>query len=186
MKHLAILLLVFFIQGCGAKGPIYGEVQYQRDESKAEVYAYRLKRTVGALDCYEVKLDGEVTGELSNGGYLRREVMPGKHVVSFPVNSARRHFMEVGLEAEAGQTLYVEFNVELNYEQGIPESEIISSPSKYELYQGELMRFYYTVAQVKPDFALDRLPSLRDSSEVSCLATLRHEPVQRKPQIEDR
>lgn len=175
MRILFTVISVAMIFGCAASGPRYSDMSFETTPGLSEVYIYRLNKFVDGGSCYEISIDGKPIGVLGNGGFLRKEISPGKHTVSIPM--VDKNSLELLFDSEESEPVYIQFNVSLSSSSAIPESQIISERADYKNSQGELMNFNNLMAQVNQEYASENIATLKDSFEkVSCMATLRHEP----------
>lgn len=108
--HSFSAALVLSLTGCTASGPIYEEVDVSASENGL-LYVYRERGFAGSGSCYEIFLDDELMGCLRHGGYLWREVAPGKHAVE--VRFSKREVISLVQQAKAGESYYVEYVVKL-------------------------------------------------------------------------
>lgn len=158
--------------GCSASGPKYGEISFERSPGLTEVYIFRLNKFVDGGSCYEINLNGESVGVLANGGFIRKEINSGDYIVSIPM--INKENLDLKLTAKPNESVYIQFNVALNTSKGIPDSEIISKRSDYFYSEAALLNYNNLLVQVRPDYAIQKLESLKDSSvKRSCMATLR-------------
>lgn len=172
MKKILILLSFVILYSCAAGGSKFSEINFEKPLDSAEIYVFRLNKFVDGGSCYEAKIDDEVIGVLANGGFIRKVVKPGAHEVAIPMINGER--LNLAVSASSGESIYIQFNVALNSANGIPQEQIISTKSDYKYTQGELMNFYNLLVQVKPDYALQQMQALKDSSvKASCMATLK-------------
>jgi hypothetical protein len=171
MKILTLLLLIGLQFGCAAKGPRYSETNFHKTEGMAEVYVFRLNKFTGGGGCIEIRIDDEVIGDLANGGFIRKEVTPGNHIASMPATPT--DILKLNVNASQDKPTYIQYSVALNGE-GIEESQIISEKKLHINKSGELMRFHNLFVEVKPEYAMESLKTLKDSSvNRSCLGVLR-------------
>ena len=173
MRILFILTIVPFLFACAAGGPKYSDINFEKTPGQSEVYIFRLNKFVDGGSCYELRIDGEDVGGLGNGGFIRKEMPPGNHVASIPM--VNKTHLELSFQSKMDEPTYIQFNVALNRANGIPESATISERSDYVHSRGELLNFNNLLVQVKPEYALEKMAALKDSSvKVSCMATVRH------------
>lgn len=171
MERIFILLSIIMLTGCAAGGPKFTESKFTKNPMQTEIFVFRLDKFVDGGGCYEVGLNDNPIGVLANGGFIRKEVNPGKHVIAVPM--INKTHLEVSFEGKENETLYFQFNVALNDPNAIPNSKILSQKDDYTNTQGELMHFDNLFAQVEAEYALNELKLLRDSSvKVSCMATV--------------
>lgn len=76
-KVLVILLTLFALSGCGAKGAKFSGFQ-KPVEGKGLIYLYRPESFNGGSVYYDVHAQGKVIGTLRNGGYFLAYLEPGE------------------------------------------------------------------------------------------------------------
>jgi hypothetical protein len=171
MERILILLSIILLSGCAAGGPKFTESKFTKNPKKTEVFVFRLDKFVDGGSCYEIGINDNSIGALANGGFIRKEVAPGNHVIAVPM--LNKTHLKVNFEGKENETLYFQFNVALNDTNAIPNSKILSQKDDYTNTQGELMHFDNLLAQVEEEYALSELMLLRDSSvKASCMATV--------------
>jgi len=171
MRYILILFILVIINGCAAGGAKFGEIQFIKNDKLSEIFVFRLDKFVAGGSCYEIGIDKNSIGVLGNGGFIRKELSAGNHIITIPMIDKSQ--LNLSFDTDAMQTKYFQFNVALNDTKAIPESEILSKKLDYTFSQGELLHFDTVFVQVRPEYAIKELQSLRDSSEkVSCMATV--------------
>lgn len=79
---IASFSLFVLLCGCSATGQKYSELAPVVSTGKSELVIYRKSQIAASGGCYRIKVDGKEVGILANGGYLRKFVEPGKHIVT--------------------------------------------------------------------------------------------------------
>jgi hypothetical protein len=171
MDRILILLSIVILSGCSAGGTKFTESKFTKTPNQTEIFVFRLDKLAASGSCYEIGLNDNAIGVLGNGGFIRKEVSPGKNIISVPMSDKTN--LELNFDGKENETLYFQFSIALNDAKAIPDSKIISNGGDYIDVQGELLDFNSLFAQVEELYALNELKLLRDSSvKVSCMGTL--------------
>ena len=105
-KYLFILALMIFLEACGAYGKRFTNLDLVEDK-KGVLYIYRPTRLLHGGTWPTINIDGQKVGSLKNGGYLVKEISPGKHVVEITGNIFIGGWMhrsfEVPIDIDAGE-----------------------------------------------------------------------------------
>ena len=125
MRKMSIALslltvAVALMSGCSASGPQFKAADLQSDQ--AVVYVYRNTHTyMGSGVMLNVKCDEQKAGTLINGGYVYRVLSPGEHVVTCTTEATAK----VPFKAEAGESYYIEAEVEMGLFIGRPKLTMV-------------------------------------------------------------
>ena len=126
MKYMT-LILSFLLIGCSASGPLFQEVDVERQDQSI-IYVYRIDSDTlaGRKACFS--LDGERLTKLKNNGYTYFMTNPGTHKVRFhwekkALDSPNfQKNLEISVLAPPGGAAYVEL-----YPSSVSESSLRGS-----------------------------------------------------------
>ena len=107
------------LTGCEAAGPMFTPAVTQADE--AVIYVYRHGEYTGSAVTLKIDVDDERAGELKPNGYLYKIVPPGPHMVSCKTESKSA----VAVDAEPGQSYYIEADVVMGFWVGRPKLSMV-------------------------------------------------------------
>ena len=109
MRYVLIVFFTIILSACSASGIKYSEIVQTELNGQSEIIVFRKSQFAASGGCYRINVDGKEIGILANGGYLRKRVAPGKHVVSITQQ-------DLALEIETKQNMksFVEYNIGLN------------------------------------------------------------------------
>jgi hypothetical protein len=134
-----LLILVATLCGCAASGPRHEEV---RDSIPAiapgngRIYFYRDSSMFGAAVSAEIRLNGEVVGRSTRGGFFLVDRPPGTYEVATATEVERI----LSFTLEAGETRYVKTSVSMGALVGRVTPELVDA----EQAVGELAGLSYT------------------------------------------
>ena len=123
-RILGVVFLLYAVTGCigCANGPVFSPAKLQ--SSEAVVYIYRPSGSYqGSSVGLPVQCDDEKLGYLWSKGYLYKVVPPGKHIVS----SSTEQKSEVPFTAKAGESYFIEAEVEMEFFIGRPKLIMVPS-----------------------------------------------------------
>lgn len=129
MKYIPFLLSSLLI-GCSATGPLFREVDVERQDQSI-IYVYRIDTgtLAGRKACFS--LDGERLAELKNNGYTYFMTSPGTHKIRFHWEKKAfdspsfQKILEIDVLAPPGGAAYVEL-----YPSSVFESSFRGSVSE--------------------------------------------------------
>ena len=172
-RRISGITICFLLVGCAAGGALYNEnnEKFAEGSTKSLIIIFRENQHVSGGACYKVYLDGQKTGVLANGGFLKIYVEPGRHAISLLDNK-----LNLPLQMEAGEKNYVKYSIS---KEELPptaigaETSVNFSKSTYfstgVLYSYQFGLNYY-LAHVTSEYAIGLLPQLKDSSSsYTCL-----------------
>lgn len=102
LYHLIVLLLVLFIAGCAASGPMYTSDAGATLE-KGNLVVYRPYRFLSGGAYANVYIDDQEVGVLKNGGYLRLDVGSGTHTLKVGTQTRT-------ISASSSETLFFRYS----------------------------------------------------------------------------
>jgi hypothetical protein len=87
-KLLAAASLFLLSGGCASitKSKIAFSEESTHGEDDVVVYLYRERNSVGSLDTWSVRIDGDDIGDLKQDAYMAIHLAPGFHAIKFPGN----------------------------------------------------------------------------------------------------
>lgn len=114
MRAIIISFILLSVSACMATGPNFVSLNDPANGSSG-VYIMRQSAFVGAAYCPPVSIDNTNIGCLKNGGYLYKELAPGKHELRF-----ERRLLEIGKDTfvnfniNNGETMFFEWSTWIN------------------------------------------------------------------------
>ena len=114
VRLFLIILVSVFATGCATSGPKFSEVIQTIPDLPADsgrIYVYRANSMVGAAAQPDVKLNGEVVGKSTPGGFFYFDRKPG----AYEITTATEVDRKLSLNLEAGQTLYVRLDIAVGF-----------------------------------------------------------------------
>lgn len=139
LRVAALLMLVAALCGCAASGPKHEEM---RDTIPAigpgsgRIFFYRDSSIFGAAVQPEIRLNGEVVGRSTRGGFFYVDRPPGAYEVATATEVERN----LSFTLEAGETRYVKTSVSMGALVGRVTPELIDAQQAV----GELAGLNYT------------------------------------------
>jgi hypothetical protein len=124
MKNCTFLYSIVFVlllSGC-ASVPMADKTHDSQAKSFApktnmsNVYINSEHGFNGAGVTWELTLDGQAVGGITNGNFIQLEVMPGNHIISSVNNKKSNCFGSVELDTEAGKNYFIEHDVRAGFD----------------------------------------------------------------------
>ena len=117
MKARSILILfVFIISGCSAKGPLFQSVQ-SLPSNKSVVYVYRPSMMFNATGWPDLYINEEKIASLKNGGYVELILDPGSYMIKAKGSVIFTNWYPSAVEGEftieAGKEYYIRVTPQL-------------------------------------------------------------------------
>lgn len=140
-----LLLVVSFLFGCAAQGPIYQKPS-EPPNNYANVVIYRLPTMQGSAWATDFEVDGKEVASLRIRGYTRILVKSGTHTVSMGT-------LRLSLNAQAGQTYFVRYGTEVSSVLMVGPTPIVEGKGLFsevsmESAMRELPNYRYTEPSV--------------------------------------
>lgn len=114
LPHFTLLLISSLLAGCGATGAKFSEIK-SPPSSTGAIYVYRLSNFVAGASAPILVIDGKEVANLRNGGYIRRELAPGHHVVELKnggIDSSKRP-VAVDVVVQSGTAQFFRYTIEM-------------------------------------------------------------------------
>ena len=155
----AVAVVLVFLAGCAARGPVYDEqlVKPSADSPNARLVTFRMREDGLSRRGASVKLNGEPLGKLAHAGFNVFDVKPGKHALTvdqWDVPGA----CTLQIDVAAGNTYHFEVkqrseNVTSRVFLGLIGAAIESA--------GRECGGAFSIEPVPSDVAAQKLPSLK-------------------------
>jgi len=135
------LLILTILTACGATGPTYQSLDLTTPENSV-IYIYRPSHFVGAASYPEITLDEKHLGSLKNGGYLVKEISPGKHKLTTKGNAWNYALAEktIMFEAMPGESKYARYLINASVSAVVGTVVYINSDNAFHFVKPEYAR----------------------------------------------
>ena len=147
-RYISTVFIAIFLSACSASGIKYSEIVQTELNGQSEIIVFRKSQLAASGGCYRINVDGKEIGILANGGYLRKMVEPGKHVVSISLKE-----LDFEIETIENTKSFVEYNIGLNGMSAFPIG-VISVVS---------MDWNVAFVDTPKDYGLKAVSNLRES-----------------------
>lgn len=140
-KAASFALVVLFLTGCAATGPLYKEVGASIPPIPAgngRVVFYRADTMFGAAMTSDIKLNGKIVGKSERGSFFYVDEKPGNCVVS----TATEVEKQLTFTLAPAETKYVKTSVSFGVMVGRINPELVNSADAKK----ELTELHYTGA----------------------------------------